>query len=65
MNENEMLELLSDKYQLQKVMDTNLKTKKYSDDKLLKIYLQADIKDFIIEVSIAAQNSNIQRVVVL
>ena len=38
---------------------------KYSDDRLLKSYLQADIKDFATEVCIAAQNSNIQRVVVL
>lgn len=38
---------------------------RYSEDKLLKSYLQADLKDFTTEVCIAAQNSNIQRVIVL
>lgn len=51
MNENEMLELLSDKYQLQKVMDTNLKTKKYGlvltaeDAKILVERRKEDLKE--------------------
>lgn len=38
---------------------------KYSGDNLMKRYLQADLRDFVTEIQVAAQNDCIQKVVVL
>ena len=51
MNEKEMLELLSDKHQIQKVFDTNQKTKKFGliltaeDAKILVERRKEDLKE--------------------
>lgn len=37
---------------------------KYNDNKLIERYLQADLKNFVTEIRVAAQNGSIQRVVI-